>query len=277
MIKFLTKFNCTTKLNIKNNQESLDLRKTLPIIIFSFILPLLILSCKVNNSELQPGKKPITSNNKPITPLTAPQRFGLLPIEQKNLDNKPSTITQKTNNGTDSTGTSNTPEKSNTNNQAGSFIDFNLVWNTPSGWFETPKKPMRVVTFRGGENSNWECYISVISSQAGGIQANLSRWAKQMGSKNTNDINISKLPNITILGQKSPLIEINGTYTDMEGIEHPNYKLIGAICPLENSTVFIKMIGPEPEVTKEKENFIELCNSLRINNEESTMQSYEFN
>ncbi len=244
--------------------------KILRIVIFSFILPLLTFSCKVNNSELQPGKQPIITKNTPVLALTAPQRFSLLPIEQKNLDEPHSKILQTTN-IPDSSETSITSEKSKGNKQSGSFVDFNLVWNIPSGWSEAPKKPMRVVTFHGGEKSKWECYISVISSQAGGIKANLSRWAKQMGSKNPDDIDISKLPNITILGQKSPLIEINGTYTDMEGIEHPNYKLIGAICPLENSTVFIKMIGPEPEVSKEKENFIELCNSLRINNEESTM------
>jgi len=232
-------------------------------------LSLLILtfSCENNTNEIKPGREPLATRNTPLIPLPAPQRFGILPIEQENFSTPSPQIPQTQENLNPNL---KPPifEKLEENKQVGGFIDFNLTWSIPEGWVEATKKPMRIVTFNGGPNSHWECYITVISSQAGGIQANISRWAKQMGKVNIDDTDLSQLPEITILEKRCPLIEISGTYTDMGGGEYPNYKLIGTICPLDDKTIFIKMIGPETEVNAEKEKFIELCNSLKLKNAE---------
>jgi hypothetical protein len=40
-------------------------------------------------------------------------------------------------------------------------------------------------------------------------------------------------------------------------------RFLGVICPLDGSMLFVKMTGPEPEVTAAKDSFVTFCQSLR--------------
>lgn len=221
-------------------------------------------------------KREISSTEKeiPVIPLPASQRLRLLPTDAKNsgqLDTNslagapPEQITTKKE--AQETGNSgNRTDMGNSSLPAGGFGKLELVWKTPEGWQEDTSKPMRIVSFNAGENSLWECYISVLMSQAGGVEANLKRWASQMGKRDIDAQAIEQLTDITILGKQCKLLDITGNYEDMQGTTHENYRLLGTVCSLENQTLFVKMTGPEKEVALQRDNFIKLCNSLAIKN-----------
>ncbi len=225
-----------------------------------------------NESKIEITQKREVSSiekGKTITPLPASQRLRLLPsdlntssenINGQNILSSPETITtQKEDGKSEPTGKDTVPSS------IGGFDNLELKWTVPEGWNEDKNKPMRVVTFFE-KGSQWECYISVLLSQAGGIEANFKRWSNQMGKSGFNTQEIENLPEITILGKKCKLIDITGDYTDMQGTTHKNYRLLGAVCPLEEKTIFIKMTGPEEQVSAQKDKFIQLCNSIQLKN-----------
>lgn len=232
------------------------------IVVFAFLYGC---SNEENIEIIQKREISSSEKEKPVIPLPASQRLQLLPTDTEHpeqLDTgslagvSPEEITTKKEGK--ETGNSSLP--------VGGFGKLELVWLTPEGWHEDTSKPMRIVTFNTGENSAWECYISVLISQAGGVEVNLKRWANQMGKKDLDAQSIEKLSDITILGKPCKLLDITGNYEDMQGNTHENYRLLGSVCSLENQTLFVKMTGPENEVALQRDNFIKLCNSLTLKN-----------
>ena len=123
---------------------------------------------------------------------------------------------------------------------------------------------MRIITFKMGPESRTECYVTLLGGQAGGIEDNINRWCRQMGLPGLSSEEIERLPDLQILDQDAKYVELTGTYTDMGGEVSPEYGLLGAICTLPDSTIFIKMTGPEEEVLPERENFKSFCQSLSL-------------
>lgn len=208
-------------------------------------------------------------SNNPVIPLPAAQRLRLVPhdmdstsnqSEELQLTNPQSQISQVEEVSKENTGVNSS------NPMVSGFAQLNLIWQTPEGWQEDKNKPMRVVTFTGGEGSSWECYISVLTSQAGGVEANFNRWASQMGKTDIDVQFISQLPEINIMGKSCKVLDIKGDYIDMQGNTFKNYRLLGTVCPLENHTLFIKMTGTDQEIAQQKENFFKLCKSLSLAN-----------
>jgi hypothetical protein len=136
-----------------------------------------------------------------------------------------------------------------------------LVWDAPAGWKDLGPKPMRLVTF--GIRTETECYVSVLPGAAGGVEGNLNRWRKQMGQPPLDAAGVDALPRVTVLGGRAVLTEASGNYVDMAGGKHAHYSLLGAIGTKDSSTVFLKMIGPEPEVQAERDAFLAFARSLR--------------
>ena len=46
-----------------------------------------------------------------------------------------------------------------------------LTWTEPTNWERGPERNMRVVTYVPGGRQNTECYITVLSGRAGGVEA----------------------------------------------------------------------------------------------------------
>lgn len=133
-------------------------------------------------------------------------------------------------------------------------------WSKPEGWMNTPDRPMREVTYT---IAGAECYVALLGGMAGGIDANINRWVGQMGQAPLTEQEIKALPTITILGQQAPLVEVKGAFSGMQGGEVPNQMLLGAVCPLDNQTLFVKMTGPEEAVAAQAANFVAFCESIK--------------
>ena len=120
---------------------------------------------------------------------------------------------------------------------------------------------MRVVTFGAGTQT--ECYVSVLPGEAGGLAPNLNRWRGQLGMGPLDEAGIAALPKLKLFGQDVPIVEAAGTYGDMQGQTHQGYAMLGAIGRKGDSSVFVRMIGPEAEVKAERERFIFFAGTLK--------------
>ena len=137
-----------------------------------------------------------------------------------------------------------------------------LTWITPEGWDRGSERPMRTVTFHPQGNEEAECYVISLAGAAGGMTANVNRWLSQMGADNIDDAAVAALPKITVMDQESTLIEADGVYRGMDGVDREGFSLLGVIREAEPQSLFIKFIGPSDLVEAERDNFIAFCESM---------------
>jgi hypothetical protein len=135
-------------------------------------------------------------------------------------------------------------------------------WQVPEGWSEVAATSMRIGNFKVAASPEAECYLTVLKGVAGGVDANINRWRRQMGQPELKAEEIAALPKVDVLGKPSPLVEINGSFTGMAGQQFPNYTLTGVVVLLTDQTLFVKMTGPTAVVTAEKDRFQAFCKSL---------------
>ncbi|MCC6699209.1 MAG: hypothetical protein IT365_26530 [Candidatus Hydrogenedentes bacterium] len=139
-----------------------------------------------------------------------------------------------------------------------------LQWTAPEDWTKSPDRPMRAVTFTMGADGETECYVSVFPGDTGGLEANINRWAGQMGAATLDEAAIASLPKVSVLGEPAPLVEFSGHFTDtMNGTEIADGHLLGVVATHGGQSIFIKLVGPAAEVAAQKEKFIAFCESLR--------------
>jgi hypothetical protein len=128
-----------------------------------------------------------------------------------------------------------------------------LRWVMPIGWADEGARPMHVATFTAGAAT--ECTLSVLKGVGGGVEANLGRWCEQMGRPALAAPALAALPRLKVLGAEAPLLEVASGAPK-------NSLLLGVVCRRKDDTVFVKMVGPEPEVRAERERFLAFCASL---------------
>jgi len=138
-----------------------------------------------------------------------------------------------------------------------------LKWDAPTGWELREGHPMREVTYGPKGSPETECYVTILSGAAGGLDANLNRWREQMGQMPLGAAEIAALETVPVLGHDAKLIEIAGSYTDMEGNRVEQAGFLGVVCELPGALLTVKMTGPASVVEKEKDRFLAFCRSLR--------------
>jgi hypothetical protein len=139
-----------------------------------------------------------------------------------------------------------------------------LEWDAPAGWQDRSGSGMRVADFAVGSKGEAECYIIVLQGDGGGLAANVNRWRAQMGQEALSEETIGALPQLEVLGRAATLVEIVGNYAGMSGEPQPGFMMLALVCELADSSVFVKMVGPEATVRAEAEPFRAFCQSLRF-------------
>ena len=139
-----------------------------------------------------------------------------------------------------------------------------LQWEAPVSWKRLPDKPMRVASFGVPDAESGECYITLLPGVAGGLAANINRWRAEMGHAALAEEEIGNLPTIDIMGRPAPMVAIEGAFTGMDGITHPEWMLLGVVVSIPEQTLFVKMTGPRATVLREKENFTAFSRSIHI-------------
>ncbi|MBX7258748.1 MAG: hypothetical protein K1Y02_20470 [Candidatus Hydrogenedentes bacterium] len=139
-----------------------------------------------------------------------------------------------------------------------------FTWSSPGGWRKSADKPMRIVTYTGGLDGEVECYASVFPDNAGGVEANVNRWAKQINHTPMTAEEIAALPKITMLGQEASLLELEGDFSDsMSGKQIQGAVLFGVIARVPEGSLFVKMVGPASAARAQKQNFLAFCQSFK--------------
>ncbi len=130
-----------------------------------------------------------------------------------------------------------------------------LRWSIPEGWQAvTPGNTMRAaqlsVPSELGEST------VAFSTAGGSVDANLTRWGRQMVDGVGDPIR-PRAKVRDVAGMKVHVIEMNGTYMDGPPMgmktERPYYTVRGAIIETtEGEMVFVKMWGPEDAMDRSK-------------------------
>lgn len=132
-------------------------------------------------------------------------------------------------------------------------------WDAPAHWVRGPDKSMRLVTYAIGDS---ECYIVSLGGDGGGLTANVNRWYQQLMQPTPSDAEFGALPRLKVLGQEAVFAEVHGVDPSAAGGDEKRRMLLGVVCPLEDQTLFIKMIGQEDQVAAEVDHFKAFCQSL---------------
>jgi len=135
-----------------------------------------------------------------------------------------------------------------------------LSWHAPASWTQQPDRPMREVSFALANGA--ECYITRLAADAGGLRPNIDRWCKQLGREPLDDAAFAALEKVSVLGQTVPVLDLEGTFTGMDGVPRTGQGLLGVACIRAGDSVFVKLIGPEPVVRAEHANFVAFVKSL---------------
>lgn len=140
-----------------------------------------------------------------------------------------------------------------------------LHWTVPAGWTAQAASGMRLATLVMGQGEQTgTCTIVILGGAAGGLEANVRRWLRQL--------NLQELPpaewQAFLDNQKRLRSEggFEGVITDLTGLgpqapETPS--MLAGLFTAEAGTVFVKLTGPLGLLGGEKENFTQLCQSLR--------------
>lgn len=143
---------------------------------------------------------------------------------------------------------------------AQSDFDYDL----PKGWAAKTSTNMRPINLRAGSDPRAECYLTVLPGSAGGTLDNVNRWREQMQAAPIDEAALAKLPRAKLLGREAVVVEIDGTFTGMQGGPLADARMVGAIASLPAVTLFLKMTGPRAEVEKERAAFDGLLASIRM-------------
>ncbi len=143
--------------------------------------------------------------------------------------------------------------------------DSALIWDTPAGWKEEPGSGMRIATFKLADDPD-AIDVSIVSlgGMAGGIHANLDRWAKQIPlviAPEELDKFISIAPVIKTQGGNDAVIFDFSKF--QQGYDPSAKSTIAAMIELGDATIFVKMTGTIKAVLDNQDTFKQLTQSVR--------------
>jgi hypothetical protein len=132
----------------------------------------------------------------------------------------------------------------------------NLAVVMPKDWRRVPGTQFRDYNFKFNENG--EVYISIGS---GDIKSNAERWLKQFGD--SRPVVVSELEQLDALGAKAVILEVEGTFAGMRGVNIEDAALLGLLVETRGNLITVKMIGKKDEVQAQRENFTAFCKSIQ--------------
>ena len=141
--------------------------------------------------------------------------------------------------------------------------DSSIKWNTPVGWIEEKGSGMRVVTFKNKTNpQEIECSIVSLGKEAGGLKENLIRWAGQVNIE-LSDAQLQEF------GQKKEIWKTKDgqpvqmfDFSQLQKADDETPSMMAAIIQTSQATVFVKMTGSKAAISRNKESFKGLNESL---------------
>jgi hypothetical protein len=211
----------------------------------TFAAILLLIACGEDDrnytiDEVRPDRAPLIPSGERLTDL---QRLGLGRVTGANPHG-----------GADPHGGAN-PQRP----QAPTF-----AFDLPDGWKKLPPKQFRDANFTLERDPSVECFLTVMPGGGGGLVGNVSRWYGQMKQPAPQAGAITKLPKIEMFKREATLVELTGTFIGRGGAPKENYGFLAAYLELPGTTLTLKMTGPAEVVSAERDNFVRVAASLRL-------------
>lgn len=139
-----------------------------------------------------------------------------------------------------------------------------LAWTLPATWKEVQASHMRMASFQlASDPKAFDCSIISLGGPAGGLEANLERWAGQLG--------ISFSPELLgrLTGSASSVKTKDGMdikvydFSLLQPDAQPTDKsMLTSMILVDKATVFVKLTGSVDTVKKNKDAFIQLLSSI---------------
>lgn len=144
-----------------------------------------------------------------------------------------------------------------------------LSWNTPVGWTEAPAGSdatgMRLIDLRFGPNGEGECYLAYMKGTAGGLEANVNRWRKQMGLPTMTEDELAKLPQKPLMKREASFVSFDGDYTAVGAtVAAKDSRLMGLLQQAPEFMLFVKLVGPKELVIKNEAAFEQFTQSIGV-------------
>ena len=136
-------------------------------------------------------------------------------------------------------------------------------YDLPDGWNARAASGMRVVDLQVAGDPSTEAYLTLLGGSGGGLEANIERWQAQMGDEG-QPAPVVERGEVPLLGGQAVLVVIDGHYRGMGQADLAEARMVAAILPSSQFTVFAKMVGPRAVVEPEQEAFRAWCASLRL-------------
>ncbi|MCC6157723.1 MAG: hypothetical protein IT350_06685 [Deltaproteobacteria bacterium] len=137
------------------------------------------------------------------------------------------------------------------------------AWTLPEGWTEKPAKGMRAASFdiKIGDVTA-DAAITELVGKAGGLEANITRWRKQV-----------ELPPMTpaeieAAGKADQMKFGSFKYYRMENPKLAERAFFAALATHGNVTVFVKLTAKYDDLSKFEPAFLEFCRSLDVKTKE---------
>ncbi len=109
-----------------------------------------------------------------------------------------------------------------------------------------------------------------VMSAGGTVEQNLDRWYQQFSQPDgTSTRDRAKVEKKTVGGHDVHFVNIAGTYDDKpapfaaQGVERPNYRMLGAIVVLPEGNVYFKFYGPRQTIADNQEAFKKMIEELK--------------
>jgi len=149
-----------------------------------------------------------------------------------------------------------------------------LVWSVPRGWTEQPPSSnMRFAQYVvNGPGGLGECVVYYFGpNQGGDSMSNAQRWAGQFSQPDGRS-SVDLMTMTEVDGTRVPVrvVEVTGTYeggmtTSQQPFEAKSgYMLLGGIADGPDAPWFFKFTGPEETVRAQKEAFLGMMTSIRM-------------
>ena len=149
-----------------------------------------------------------------------------------------------------------------------------IAWQVPDGWEATPlASDMRIAQYRvPGSLGDGECVVYYFGpGQGGDPMANARRWAGQFiqpdGSSSVERMKVETVSGARLAAQ---LVEVTGTYdggmtmTAAPAEAKVGHMLLGGIVEGPDAPWFFKFTGPESTVRKNRDAFVDLLRSVKV-------------
>jgi hypothetical protein len=135
---------------------------------------------------------------------------------------------------------------------AGGDVRFaSLTMTAPKGWGrKTPQSTIILAEYvlPRVEGDSQDGRLT-LSTAGGSVEENINRWKKQFGGKPEK----SHQEKIDVNGLSVTLVDFTGEYNDQRGpnapaVMRPDYRMIGAIIPVNDALHFVKAVGPKKTI-----------------------------